>query len=220
MLNKFARMGGEKLGSRSVDRLWRYGYTVTRNVISYSNAINLSRLAFNLVTIDGPNRKFPKLCRHLDNQELGSLAKSTRISSLVRAISGWKEVYFWSSGIFMKSIGDKGAPLHADADYWPPECHQSITLWIALTDMAQGSSQLILYPGSHLSDFIENENRGKLVGSISAGDTIAFTAKLLHRSQEHHCIDPRIAFALRFSPILCKGQPDQYDFPSYKILSV
>lgn len=95
---------------------------------------------------------------HEHSRWLYDLCVDPRILDLVEGILG-PDIFFWGSNFFAKpprSTATVG--WHQDAYYWDLKPHNTVTVWIAFTDVDEANGAMQVIPASHRSGIIQHTN--------------------------------------------------------------
>lgn len=94
---------------------------------------------------------------HEASRWLYDICMDPRILDLVEGILG-PDFYMWASNFFLKephthhTVG-----WHQDAYYWPMAPHNSVTVWLAFTDVDEQNGAMKIVPGSHRAGIIQHQ---------------------------------------------------------------
>ncbi|HTL53062.1 MAG TPA: phytanoyl-CoA dioxygenase family protein [Planctomycetota bacterium] len=95
---------------------------------------------------------------HEHSRWLYDLCVDPRILDLVEGLLG-PNFFFWASNFFAKpprSTATVG--WHQDAYYWDLKPHNTVTVWIAFTDVDEGNGAMQVIPASQRSGIIQHTN--------------------------------------------------------------
>ena len=84
--------------------------------------------------------------RHLDNQQIYSVATDRKILDRLLPVLG-ERIVLWQSHFFIKDGHQARVPWHQDAYHWPLQPRVAISAWLALTTVTEESGCLKLIPG-------------------------------------------------------------------------
>lgn len=155
---------------------------------------------------------------HKRNRFLYDLCMDPRLLDFVEDLLG-PDFYLWGSHFFVKEPGDgRVTPWHQDAQYWPLQPQNAVTVFIAFTDCDRENGCLRVVPGTHrqprLSHHVSDDARYSLPQEIDAGQLDLSRAVdlelrageislhhdgLVHGSDANLSERPRIGFTMRFS---------------------
>lgn len=117
------------------------------------------------------NEKFAKLATLLEPGEsykdirewhetsrwLFDIAMNPKILDLVEGIIG-PDFYLWASNFFVKEPRTRDTVgWHQDAYYWPMAPHNTVTVWLAFSDVDVDNGALQIVPGSHRAGVMKHE---------------------------------------------------------------
>jgi non-heme Fe2+,alpha-ketoglutarate-dependent halogenase len=93
---------------------------------------------------------------HETSRWLFDICMNPKIHDLVEGILG-PDFYLWASGFFVKEPRTKETVgWHQDAYYWPMAPHNSVTVWLAFSDVDEENGAMKIVPGSHKSGVIKH----------------------------------------------------------------
>lgn len=94
---------------------------------------------------------------HETSRWLSEICMNPRILDLVEGILG-PNYFMWASNFFIKEPHTKEVVgWHQDAYYWPLSPHNSVTVWLAFTDVDAGNGAMKIVTGSHKSGLIKHQ---------------------------------------------------------------
>ena len=94
---------------------------------------------------------------HEASRWLFEIGMNPKIHDLVEGILG-SDFYLWASNFFIKEPHTKEVVgWHQDAYYWPMTPHNSVTVWLAFTDVDEGNGAMRIVPGSHKAGLIKHK---------------------------------------------------------------
>lgn len=68
------------------------------------------------------------------------------------------DFYLWGSEFITKAPkSEKVVPWHQDAYYWPLSPHNSVTVWLAFTDVDEGNGAMKVIPGTHKGGLVKHK---------------------------------------------------------------
>lgn len=110
---------------------------------------------------------------HESSRWLYDIVMNPKILDLVESIIG-KDFYVWGSNFFIKEPRTTDiVGWHQDAYYWPMAPHNSVTVWLAFSDVNQENGAMQIVPESHLSGVIKhrrsNETDSVLTLELESG---------------------------------------------------
>ncbi len=102
---------------------------------------------------------------HETSRWLFDICMNPKIHDMVEGILG-PNFYLWASSFFVKEPHTKEiVGWHQDAYYWPMSPHNSVTVWLAFTDVDEQNGAMKIVPGSHKSGVIKHR-RSTVTDSI------------------------------------------------------
>ena len=102
---------------------------------------------------------------HETSRWLFDICMNPKIHDLVEGILG-PDFYLWASSFFVKEPYSKEiVGWHQDAYYWPMTPHNSVTVWLTLSDVDEQNGAMKIVPGSHKSGIIKHR-RSTVTDSI------------------------------------------------------
>jgi non-haem Fe2+, alpha-ketoglutarate-dependent halogenase len=94
---------------------------------------------------------------HEASQWLFDICMNPRILDLVEGVLG-PDFYVWASSFFVKEpYTYETVGWHQDAYYWPMAPHNSVTVWLAFTDVDEENGAMKIVPGSHAAGVIKHQ---------------------------------------------------------------
>lgn len=95
---------------------------------------------------------------HMSSRWLYDIVTHPQILKYVEGISG-ENFYLWGSQFFAKAPGSRDTvACHQDAYYWPLHPHNSITIWLAFTDVDEENGAMKVIPKSHKAGLIKHKS--------------------------------------------------------------
>lgn len=95
---------------------------------------------------------------HLSSSWLYGIITNPQILSYVEGILG-PDFFVWGSQFFAKAPGTKDTvPWHQDAYYWPLDPHNTVTVWLAFTDVDEGNGAMKVIPRTHRAGLIKHRH--------------------------------------------------------------
>jgi len=93
---------------------------------------------------------------HETSRWLFDICMNPKIHDLVEGILG-PDFFLWASNFFIKEPHSKETVgWHQDAYYWPMSPHNSVTVWLAFSDVDEENGAMKIVPGSHKSGIIQH----------------------------------------------------------------
>lgn len=163
------------------------------------------------------------------------LCMTPQILDYVEDILG-ADFYLWGTHFFAKRPGSLDTVgWHQDAPYWPLDPHETVTVWLAFTDVDEENGAMQLIPGTHQSGLIklapsQSESHNVLGMEVSeksfdesdavticlkAGEISLHDDALIHGSKANTSDRWRIGLTMRFSTTCVKG--DTSVWPDFAI---
>jgi non-haem Fe2+, alpha-ketoglutarate-dependent halogenase len=94
---------------------------------------------------------------HESSRWLYDICMNSKILDRVEGIIG-PDFYLWASNFFIKEPHTvQRVGWHQDAYFWPMVPHNSVTVWLAFTDVDEENGAMMLVPGSHAAGVIRHE---------------------------------------------------------------
>ncbi len=155
---------------------------------------------------------------HETSRWLFDICMNPKIHDLVEGILG-PDFYLWASNFFIKEPHTKETVgWHQDAYYWPMSPHNSVTVWLAFSDVDEENGAMKIVPGSHKSGVIQH-HRSTVTDSVltlelekgsfredtavsmrlKAGEVSLHDDAAVHGSPANLSDRKRIGFTMRFS---------------------
>lgn len=155
---------------------------------------------------------------HRSSRWLYDLCSDPRILDYVEDLLG-PNFYLWGSGFFSKEPKSLDVvSWHQDAPYWPLAPHNTVTVWIAFTDVDEANGAMRVIPGTHKAGLIEhsvssdpNNVLASELGNgafreeeavsllLKAGQISIHDDAIVHGSQANHSDRWRIGLTIRYS---------------------
>lgn len=94
---------------------------------------------------------------HMSSRWLYDICAHPKILDYVEGILG-PNFYAWGSQFFAKPPASTDTVAwHQDAYYWPLHPHNSVTVWLAFTDVDESNGAMKVIPGSHKAGLIKHK---------------------------------------------------------------
>jgi ectoine hydroxylase-related dioxygenase (phytanoyl-CoA dioxygenase family) len=98
---------------------------------------------------------------HETSRWLYDICMNPRILDLVEGVLG-PDFYMWASSFFIKEPHTTDiVGWHQDAYYWPMSPHNSVTVWLAFSDVDAENGAMKIVPGSHRAGLIKHQRKSK-----------------------------------------------------------
>jgi non-heme Fe2+,alpha-ketoglutarate-dependent halogenase len=98
---------------------------------------------------------------HETSRWLYDICMNERILDLVEGVLG-PNFFMWASSFFIKEPRTTDTVgWHQDAYYWPMSPHNSVTVWLAFTDVDAYNGAMKLVPGSHKAGLIKHQHKNR-----------------------------------------------------------
>lgn len=95
---------------------------------------------------------------HMSSTWLYDICTHPQILAYVEGILG-PNFYLWGSQFFAKAPGSSDTVAwHQDAYYWPLHPHNTVTVWLAFTDVDEENGAMEVIPGSHNAGLIKHRS--------------------------------------------------------------
>ncbi|QGQ99027.1 phytanoyl-CoA dioxygenase family protein [Paenibacillus psychroresistens] len=132
------------------------GYLINLpSVFSPAEMAQLNAELKNLEALLEPGEKMMAIREwHISSRWLYDVCTRPQILDYVEGILG-PNFYMWGSQFFAKSPNSKETVAwHQDAYYWPLHPHNSVTIWLAFTDVNEDNGAMQIIPKSHKAGLI------------------------------------------------------------------
>jgi len=166
-----------------------------------------------VVKTEGPNKKNPSQCRHLDSPVVYDLCSHPAIVDRMRSLYG-NDLILWASYFFTKEPGGVEIPWHQDLNYWPLEPVVNISSWMAIDEVTVENSCVRIIPGSHkkvvphvkspngmaFSEMVDMNyvDTSKAINMVlKPGEFFLFNEKTLHQSEPNRSNKRRMGLSMR-----------------------
>merc|ERR1719463_39689 len=95
---------------------------------------------------------------HLVKRWTYELATNARILDVVQDLLG-DEVYIWKTQLWIKEPnGTSWLGWHQDSQYWGLDPYDSVSIWMALTDVTPKHGPMEFYAGSHETPYVHSDD--------------------------------------------------------------
>jgi len=95
---------------------------------------------------------------HMSSKWLYDVVTNPKILDYVEGILG-PNIFMWGSQFFAKAPGSQDTVAwHQDAYYWPLHPHNSVTIWLAFTDVDEENGAMQVIPKSHKAGLIKHKS--------------------------------------------------------------
>ena len=207
------------LTSDHLARFREKGYVHPFPVFSASEAQNFREEYDQLIALLPPG-KDPNRVNwwHKRNRFVYDLCTDSRLLDMVEDLLG-ADFYLWGSHFFVKQPREESiVPWHQDAQYWPLQPQNAVTVYIAITDCDRENSCMHVVPGTHLQGkfrhhtntdgryVLQNElDEGEVDLNaavpleLKAGEVSLHHDGIVHGSGANHSDRLRVGFTMRFS---------------------
>jgi len=119
---------------------------------------------------------------HIESRWLYDIAANAQILNCVQGILG-PDFYMWGTHFFAKAPkSSETVAWHQDAYYWPLSPHNTVTVWLAFTDVDVENGAMRVIPGTHDKGVIKHrrkEGDSVLMLELEQGSFDESTAKSL-----------------------------------------
>ena len=223
-----------RLTNKEKQQYSEQGYVKNLPVFSYNGALELQGLFEELssrlpsdVDINKTNMW------HKASKKFHDLCRTTEILDYVEDILGPNFVQ-WGGQFFHKEPQSGSVvPWHQDAQYWPLEPANAVTVWLAVYDSDEENGAMKVVSGSHkkgANGFKHHTNdashlvldqevsedqidKDKIVYmNLKAGEISLHNDALLHGSDPNNSNRKRCGITMRFSPTNVKGDLNEWPF--------
>lgn len=136
------------------------GYLINLPAVFYPDVVaELNKDLQELCKLLEPGEKMMAIREwHLSSRWLFDVVSHPRILDYVEGILG-PNFYVWGSQFFAKPPGSTDTVAwHQDAYYWPLHPHNSVTVWLAFTDVDEENGAMKVIPGSHNAGLIKHKS--------------------------------------------------------------
>ena len=139
------------------------------------------------------------------------------------------DFFQWGGQFFVKYPGDGSeVPWHQDAQYWPLNPQQTVSVWLAIYDTDETNAAMQVISGSHRIQFTHQTNHSPhlvldqeadisncrpediITLDLKAGQISIHDAGLLHGSGSNQSQRIRCGMTMRFSPTCVKADLSQW----------
>ncbi|HLL90915.1 MAG TPA: phytanoyl-CoA dioxygenase family protein [Tepidisphaeraceae bacterium] len=94
---------------------------------------------------------------HETSRWLYDICMNPKILDLVEGLLG-PDFFMWASNFFIKEPRTTDTVgWHQDSYYWPMSPHNSVTVWLAFTDVDEANGAMKIVPGSHKAGLIKHK---------------------------------------------------------------
>ena len=98
---------------------------------------------------------------HETSRWLYDICMNPKVHDLVEGILG-PNFYLWASNFFIKEPHtEEAVGWHQDAYYWPMAPFNTVTVWLAFTDVDEENGAMRVVPGSHNAGLIKHKRSTK-----------------------------------------------------------
>jgi non-haem Fe2+, alpha-ketoglutarate-dependent halogenase len=98
---------------------------------------------------------------HEQSRWLYDICMNPQILDVAESIVG-PDFYLWASNFFIKDAHTTDTVgWHQDAYYWPMAPHNSVTAWLAFTDVDEGNGAMKIVPGSHSAGVLQHQRSAR-----------------------------------------------------------
>ena len=168
---------------------------------------------------------------HKASKKFYDLCRTPTILDYVEDLLGPNFVQ-WGGQFFSKEPKDGSVvPWHQDAQYWPLNPSNAVTVWLAVFDTNEENAAMKVVSGSHkMGKFVHKKNdaknlvlnqevsfdqldQSKIVSlNLKAGQISLHNDALLHGSEANNSDRRRCGVTMRFSPTNVKGDLEIWPF--------
>lgn len=159
--------------------------------------------------------------QHLAERDprIAELVRHPRLVEVATRLLGPELDLYWDQAVYKLPDTPRDFPWHQDNGYTALEPEQYLTLWLALGDVTIENGCLWVLPGSHTGGVRPHretaigkaadpgESRGIAVPA-RAGDVLAFSSLLLHKSGPNLSAGERKAFIVQYAPVGAYSKAD------------
>ncbi|MDR6550481.1 phytanoyl-CoA dioxygenase family protein [Paenibacillus qinlingensis] len=170
---------------------------------------------------------------HKTSRFLYDICAHPQILSCVEGVLG-KDFYLAATEFITKSPhSDKIVPWHQDSYYWSTALNNTVTVWLAITDVDEANGAMQVIPGTHKAGLIQHKIAGEDAilsfeldqGTFSEKDAVSMIIpaggismhvdSLIHGSGPNNSERWRIGFVIRYSKTTVRWDPQIY--PNFEI---
>ncbi|OCT12211.1 hypothetical protein A8709_30680 [Paenibacillus pectinilyticus] len=170
---------------------------------------------------------------HKTSRWLYDICAHPQILTYVEGVLG-EDFYLAASEFITKSPhSDKTVPWHQDSYYWSTALNNTVTVWLAFTDVDEANGAMKVIPGTHKAGIIQHKIAGDDAilsfeleqGTFSEKDAVSMVIpaggismhvdSLIHGSGVNSSDRWRIGFVIRYSKTMVKWDPNVY--PNYQL---
>ncbi len=200
------------------------GYIFLQGLLSYEDVKRLTELVERHVrahqrelaaqNAEGVSRAGEiSFTQHLAERDpdLAELVRHPRLVEVAVALLGANLDLYWDQAVYKLPDTPRDFPWHQDNGYTAVEPEQYLTLWLALGDVSVQNGCLWVLPGSHRGGVRPHLDTpiGKAADpgdgtgvpiEAKAGDVLAFSSLLLHKSGPNLSNGERKAYIVQYTP--------------------
>lgn len=148
-----------------------------------------------------------------ESETLREFVCATRFATIAAELMGVRKLRLYHDQAMIKFPGGRPSPWHKDHYYWPLASHQTIKMWLALSDIPLESGAMTFASGSHRSglfpelpitnnsqdlfdQIIRDHNFATRSCTLAAGDATFYSGDVLHCARENSSTLHREAIAV------------------------
>lgn len=159
--------------------------------------------------------------QHLAERDSGiaEFVRHPRLVEIAAGLLGPELDLYWDQAVYKLPETSREFPWHQDNGYTALHPEQYLTLWIALVDATIENGCLWVVPGSHTAGVrphVETSigraadpgERSGVAVPAHAGDVLAFSSLLLHKSGPNLSTSERKAFIVQYAPVGAYSEAD------------
>lgn len=170
---------------------------------------------------------------HKTSRWLYDICAHPQILNYVEGVLG-SNFYLSASEFITKSPqSDRTVPWHQDSYYWATDLNNTVTVWLAMTDVDEGNGAMKVIPGTHKAGLIQHKIAGDDAilsfeldqGTFSEKDAVSMVIpaggismhvdSLIHGSGPNPSDRWRVGFVIRYSKTSVRWDPNLY--PNYQL---
>lgn len=135
------------------------GYLIELPPVFNDQEVQELNIGFNKLTAMLGQDEVPSdiIMWHRTSRWLYDICAHPQILDYVQDLLG-PNFFLWGSEFITKSPNsEKVVPWHQDSYYWPLTPHNSVTVWLAFTDVDEGNAAMKVIPGTHKGGLVKHK---------------------------------------------------------------
>ncbi|MZQ86062.1 phytanoyl-CoA dioxygenase family protein [Paenibacillus sp. 5J-6] len=213
-----------------------YGYLLSLPVVFSGEEVKELQQGYEQLTalLQGDENPSDIMGWHKTSRWLYDICAHPQIINYVEGVLG-SNFYLAASEFITKSPhSDKVVPWHQDSYYWSTALNNTVTVWLAFTDVDEANGAMKVIPGTHKAGVIQHKIAGEDAilsfeldqGTFSEKDAVSMIIpaggismhvdSLIHGSGPNTSERWRNGFVIRYSKTMVQWDPQTYpDFQLY-----